>query len=445
MINRNQDTNPSIANDEVKIAGVQYERNPGAEYGEHIRNTGAVCNTAASHTYGNVLSIIEQYILKEVFPQDLFKTVAVSTTLSSKQVIHLPNQLYKRELPAMILVPRISFGQGDNRFLGNTLINSRVTNTHALWGDGSLLPLGEDKMKHLYIHGHYNSAVLYIDVVMSFNTYAEQINWMSHLYNMVPIGHNMDINAPLELYIPKGFCKLISEVSKIPITDDTGSIYKFLRYMNSIWYHPITYKLKGGSNSDEFFMYNIAFLNTVFQEPNPPGTGIKDGQIRRGFDVSFTIRCDFNTIGYFTLNSPDIKSQIHVPMDTTDESRAIEPIFSDVINLDDFILPFGWTILGWPIFKLKYGENRISIDNILNQSLRAVIDHHLKFGIPMEKFIWIQFRENGSILNDEAFYIDWAKRELVILNPNYRRTYRLIISVSHEYINNLIKDLYNLE
>ena len=53
--------------------------------------------------------------------------------------------------------------------------------------------------------------------------------------------------------------------------------------------------------------------------------------------------------------------------------------------------------------------------------------------------------ENGEILNDEMFYIDWHKRELILLKPNIRRTYRLIISVSHEYVNNLIKELYNLE
>jgi len=211
--------------------------------------------------------------------------------------------------------------------------------------------------------------------------------------------------------------------------------------MNSIWHYPITYKLKGGSNTDEFFMYYIADIDTTFQEPQA-GTGIKDGQIRRGYDITFTVKCEFNTIGYLTLNSPDMKKQIHIP---TKNDDAIIPIFSDVINLDDFNLPVGWSILGWPIFKLKQGENSISIDNILNQSLRIVIDHHLKLGIPMERFIKVQFRENGQILNNELFYIDWVNRELILTNPNQRRTYRLIITVSHDYINNLIKELYQLE
>lgn len=440
MISRNHIYTPSIANNNINLQGVQYERNVGAEYGDHIKNTGAICNTSASHTYGNVMSVIEKYIL-DIFPQDLFKTVTASTTLASRQVNHLPRQLTKKELPIMVLIPRIVFGQDDDRFLANTQINSRFTNTHAFYGDGSLLPLAEDPRKSLYIHGHYNRAVIYIDVVMTFNTFAEQVNYMSYIHNMIPVGHNQFVRAPLELYLPKEFCNLLSNLSKVDIYDKDQSVYNFLTYMNSIWNYPITYKLKGGSNSDEFFMYYIADIDTVFQVPQA-GQGIKDGQIRRGYDITFSVRCEFNTIGYLTINNPDIKSTIHI---NTKDSDSIVPIFSDVINLDDFNLPIGWSILGWPIFKLKQGENSISIDNILNQSLRVVIDYHLKFGIPMERFIKIQFRENGQILDNELFYIDWKNRELILLSPNHRRTYRLIITVSHDYINNLIKDLYQLE
>lgn len=440
MMPRNPNYNPAIMNPDVKLQGVQYERNVGAEYGEHIKNTGAICNTSASHTYGNVMSVIEKYIL-DIFPPDLFKTVTASTTLASRQITHLPRQLNKKELPIMVLVPRIMFGQDDDRFLANTQMNSRFTNTHAFYGNGSLLPLAEDPRKSIYVHGHYNRAVMYIDVIMTFNTFAEQVNYMSYIHNMIPVGHNQFVRAPLELYLPEEFCNLVGNVAKIDVHDKDNSVYKFLTYMNSIWHYPITYKLKGGSNSDEFFMYYIADIDTVFQTPQA-GQGIKDGQIRRGYDITFSVRCEFNTIGYLTLNSPDMKKQIHIP---AKDNNTIVPIFSDTINLNDFDLPVGWTILGWPIFKLNQGENSISIDGILNQSLRVVIDHHLKFGIPMERFIKVQFRENGQILDNELFYIDWTNRELILSNPNYRRTYRLIISVSYDYVNNLIKELYQLE
>lgn len=441
MIPRNPHTNPSQANPDVKLQGVQYERNPEAEYGEHIKNTGCICNTSASQTYGNVMALIEKFIL-DIFPADLFKTVTASTALASRQLNHVPRQLLKKELPIMVLSPRIVFGQGEDRFLGHTLFNDRFTNTHATWGNGSLIPLAEDPMKRLWVNGHFNRAVMYVDVVMQFNTYHEQVNWLSYIHNMIPIGHNQFVRAPLELFIPEEFCKLIGYIGGVPIEKD-GSVYKFLTYMNTIWHFPITYKLKGGSNSNEFFMYYLADIDVLFQEPQV-GTGIRDGQIQRGFDITFTVRCDFNTVGYFTLNNPDFKKPINISSNE-DATRAIVPIFSDVINLDDFVVPLGWKILGWPIFKLGYGENSIDIRGILNQSLEVVIDHHLKFGIPMERFIKFQFRENGEILNDELFYIDWANRKLVLIHPNPRRTYRLIITVSTEYINNLIKETYNFE
>lgn len=430
---------PSVANPDIQLQGVQYERDPEAAYGQHIRNTTAICNTSASHTYGNVISVIEKYLLDQ-FPPDLFKTVTIATALASRQMVHLPNRLIKRELPIMVLSPRIVFGQEDNRFLGNTLLNSRLNNTQSFYGEGSLIPLASDPKRNIWIHGHFNRALLYIDVVLTFNQFNEQINWMSYIHNMIPVAHNQFVRSPLELYIPNQFCHMLGSLSHIPV-DDNGSVYNFLTYMNTIWEHPITYKLKGGSNSHEFFMYYVTDIDTVIQDVQS-GQGVKNGQVRQAYDISFTIRCEFNTIGYFTLNCPDMKKPVSISVPDTPD---IVPIFSDAIDLDDFKLPVGWVILGWPIFKLQYGENRVSIDSILNDSLRTVIDYHLRMGIPMEKFIKIQFRENGEILSNESFYIDWANRELVLGQPNHRRTYRLIISVSPEYVNNMTKELYNLE
>ena len=59
------------------------------------------------------LNIIEKYLLEDIFPVDLFKTVVASTTLASRQLTHLPNQMHKKELPIMVLVPRINFSKNN--------------------------------------------------------------------------------------------------------------------------------------------------------------------------------------------------------------------------------------------------------------------------------------------------------------------------------------------
>lgn len=439
MISRNYNVNPSVSTVKMFPFG-QYEGNPEAEYGEHIRNTSAVCNSSASHTCGNVLSVIEKYLI-DLFPMDFFKTITASSTMASRQIKHLPHQLIKLERPMMVLVPRIVFGQGDDRFLGNTLMNSRYTNTFSFWGDGSLLPLATDRRKHLWIHGHYNRMLMFVDVVLSFDTLNEQINFMSYLHNMLPINHNKLIRAPLELYLPTELCELISKLVKIPVIDKDNSIIKFSRYMNQIWNYPVTFKLKGGSNTNEFFMYYLTDIDSVVQEPqlNDPS---KDGQVKRNYNISFTVRAEFNSIGYFTLNHPDVRKSVIVTKDRADHMTTF---FSDEINLDDFNLPVGWQILGWPIFKLKEGENQISLDPVFNESIRQVIKYHVNSGIPINRFLNVQFRENGKILESERYFIDWNKRILTVLNPNSHRTYRLMITISPEYINTMIKQLYNLE
>lgn len=439
MIIRDPRNTPNLANEEIS-SNISYEPNPGAVYGEHIRNTGAICNCGVSHTCGNVLSVVEKHLLS-LFPQDLFKTVTASTTLASRQIRSLPHQLYKNERPMMVLVPRISFGQGDDRFLANTLFNSRRTDTHSFWGDGSLMLMAKDIHNRLYIHGHYNRMVMFVDIVLSFDTFNEQINYMSYIHNMIPVGHNKFIRAPLELYIPNELCSLISNLVKIPITDKDGSINQFLHYMNSIWGNPITFKLKGGSNSNEFFMYYLTDIDTVVQEPQLVDAS-KDGQVKRNYNINFTVRVEFNSVGYFTLNHPSVRKTM---MHTKEDFNNVSTIFSDWINLDDFVLPVGWVVLGFPVFKLKPNENSISLDPIFNESIREVIKYHFLNGIPMDRFINIQFRENGEIRNDEMFFIDWEHRVLTVLKPNPHRTYRLICTISIDYINSTIKQIYNLD
>ena len=439
MIIQDFHNTPALASSQIN-SSIEYEPNPSAAYGEHIRNTGAICNCGVTHTCGNVLSVVEKHLLS-LFPEDLFKTVTASTTLASRQIKTLPHQLFRNERPIMVLVPRISFGQGDDRFLVNTIFNSTRTNTHSYWGDGSLLLMARDIHNRLYVYGHYNRMVMFVDVVLSFDTLNEQLNYMSYIHNMIPVGHNKFIRAPLELYIPNEVCSLISNLVKIPITDKDGAVNSFLHYMNTIWGNPITFKLKGGSNNNEFFMYYVTDIDTVVQDPQMVDPN-KDGQVKRNFNITFTVRAEFNSIGYFTVNHPNVRKSM---LKSTEDFKNVSTIFSDWINLDDFVLPVGWVVLGFPIFKLKEGENEVSLEPLFNESIRTTIDYHVKHQMPMERFLNIQFRENGKILSDELFYIDWRNLKLKVLNPNPHRTYRLIITVSPDYINTTIKQVYNLE
>jgi len=431
---------PSLDPRNVKQTNVQFEQNVGAEYGEHIKNVTAMVNTSSTHTYGNVMSVIRKWLLDK-FPPDTFKSVVMGTAIASRQLRHRPHQLQKHEMPTMVLVPRIVFGQDENRFAGRTLMNERMTNTHALWGFGNLIQLAHDRKRDLWVHGRYNRAVMYVDVVMSFTTLTEQMNWMSYIFNMHPIGHPQFIKAPLELYLPKDFCHMLGNLAGIPpYREDDQTVGDFLSYMNSFWCNPVTYKMKGSSGGDAFFMYYVTDIDTVVDPPQAHDP-VKDGQSKRNFNISFTIRCDFNTVSYLTINSPQIRNPIQIR--NVDEDTII-PIFTDNIDLSNFELPIGWSVYEYPIFKLDIGEDSIGFRELLNTSLNVMIDHHLLNGVPIERFLLIQFRENGKIIN-EPFHIDWKNRRLILANPDHQRTYRLLITTSHEYVNALIAEIYDLE
>ena len=67
-------------------------------------------------------------------------------------------------------------------------------------------------------------------------------------------------------------------------------------------------------------------------------------------------------------------------------------------------------------------------------------------GITVYDFIDVMIRKQGEMLRMEADYtIDWEKKEILFKDVNSYYTYSIVICINIEYINNLMKTLYNLK
>ena len=247
-----------------------------------------------------------------------------------------------------------------------------------------------------------------------------------------------DIDTALELAIPDGFLYETAKYVGIPVKDSGGSVSKFVDYLNMNSVYPVSYRFSSGRHKDAFYSYYSTSILCSITDLNYNTITKTNNLIESDCPITFTIRCEFNTIGLFDLSVPNPGECVHV---APNPNAIAIPIFSDYFNDRDFPLLYGWKIIAKPICKLDWDEREIDISSIFSDVVIKLIKYHLENGIKPEMFLSIKLREN-RVLIDDGYYVDWNHLKLIFTNVNYAHTYRLIIAMNQLYVQNMLSELY---
>ena len=432
--------NEGITDHNIRDKRLSYEYNALSRKEHPGFQLSLACSSATdmAHTVGNVTAIGLQFIL-DLFPNETFKTALPSTRLAERQLRHTPKQIRTQPYPICVVSPRTSLSGLDNRLAAGSFATTTWNTTSNRFQNRSEMDvLLSDTQKKILWRGKINRVVVYLDFVLSFRSMTEQMNWAAWLINQIPTdGGFFDIYTGLELALPDGFLEATSHYCGIPVKDEHGSVAAFVDYLNTNGVFPVSYRFSSGRHKDAFYMsYSVPIMCNIGELTYNAGT--KSGLVEADYPISFTMRCEFNTIGKYDLCVPNPGP--YVDLKPAEGSIAI-PIFSDVWNEKDFPLEYGWVIQSRPIIKMDYGEREVNISSTFSNELNLMIDYHLKHHIPVEMFISVKLRENKCLI-DDGYYVDWKRRTLVIDNMNYAHTYRLIIAVNKLYINNMLEKMY---
>lgn len=401
--------------------------------------------SSTAHTYGNLLATAEKWFL-DIFPNDMFKTVHVSSQIAHRQLYTTPQQFIKKAKPMIIFRPRIEYNE--DTFLQHTLITERMgggpINSQSP-GTVELNPFFFDPESNLSIEFSQMRRVMYLDITMVFNTLIQQLNVMDALRNQLVPGRPFDINTHLEALIPNSFIKVLSELSGVPVhdVDDNNCVSGFLDYMNSHSFYPVSYKLAKETGKEEFYRYYPTKIFTTVQDIDKDD-GETVGHVTTSFKVTMTIRMEFWTPGITYLFSPRIKE---VPPMEIPTDAALVPIYADVFDYDDLALAPGWSMYTHASFQLDKPRDDIDFRPMLKKSIDQAVEYHMKNAMPLINLIDVKVRKQGKLLSEgDDYYIDWDKRTVFFNNKDYGYyTYTIIIAIDTLYINNLLKDIYNLE
>lgn len=395
---------------------------------------------SAAHTYGNALACAQKWVM-DLFPENTFKTVHVNSKIAHRQILSTPHEFLKKSKPMIIFRPRISYDE--DRFMKGTLITERKGNIYNHSGMTDLQPFFMDGKNQIAMKYTLNRYVMYLDVVMVFNTLIQQINYIHFIENAVPIGIPLDIDTFLESYISKDVMKCISDLSGVPLITEDGNTKEFLDYMNSNSAYPVTYKIQGSTGSDEYYRYYPAKIVTIISDINAD-EGERVGHVMNSYQCSFTMKLEFYGTGFYYLFSDKIHKmpKMEIPSDST-----LIPIFTDVIMEEDLALAPGWNAYTHFTCRLDKEFDSVNFSGCLNGSIKEAIKYHINHGMPVMDIFDLKVRRQGKLLEyGKDYTIDLNTYDIKFNNHSFGfYTYTVIISINVLGINELIKTVFNLK
>lgn len=396
---------------------------------------------SSAHTYGNALAFMQNWIINQ-FPNNLFKTVHVNSKIAHRQLKETSKEFIKKSKPMIIFRPRIA-GPDEDRFLKGTRMIERLDDNYDPFG-ACYRPFFEDINKDLMIQFQMNRSVMYVDVVLIFATLSQQIDYKSYIINMFKLGHNQEVHTYLESYLPGELIALTSEISGIPVYDSNGCTKKFLNYMSSNSRYPITYKLQGSTGKNEFFRYYPVNMDVIVNDLDSDD-GEKIGHIMNQYQLNFTVRMEFESTGFYYIMNRHI-NDMELPHFEPSDSSVI-PVFTDVYNEDDLHLGPGWHIYNAVSCMLDKPRDMIDLKQMFSdQSIIQAIKYYVDRGLPLTEFMDVIVRKQGELqIPTKDYMVDLENLILHFNNSNTFFTYRIIIAVNIDFVNDLIKQIYNLK
>lgn len=397
--------------------------------------------SSMSHTYGNALAYIQNWIIN-LFPENMFKTVHVNSKIAHRQIRSTPHEYIKKTKPMIIFRPRIP-SRGEDKFLKGTPLIERQTDIYSTWGSTNLCDFFQDPDNDLVIKYQMNRTVMYVDVVVVLSTLMQQLDYYHYLENAVRIEHPFFLHTYFESYLPQEMLKILGDCTNVPLYDQDGTTKTFLEYMNGHSAFPITYKLQGASKTKEFYRYYPVSIDTIITDLDKDD-GERIGSIMNQYQISFTVKMEFYSTGFYYIFSDKIHD-INLPHIEPCNSDII-PVFTDVLLKEDLNLAQGWILYNRAACRLEDSEDSINIDQMLNASVKETIKYHLKNGLPLFDVIDIKIRKQGKPIHQGSDYeINWNTLDIKFNNANTYYTYAICVCLNIEYINDLVKKLYNLK
>ena len=399
--------------------------------------------SSSAHTYGNVASLIREYVL-DLFPKNYFKYTHITSEIVSRDLKRdrMNNKdIVKHDRPALIIRPSFSSLDDDDKFLNDTYLINGTSKFNGSISRNMLDKITFDTDNGISLKYFLNRDKLEFDVSIVVNTLFNQLDIRKDLINRVNWEAPWLYESSLESMIPRQMIALMARIVNIDMENDPSIM---LQYLNSTSRFPITYKMRNSSSKDEYFMYytvNILlnFSNIDISDAN------KKNMVDDYYTINFKVTAEFNIPGgFYLVGIPRADIQEKIVIDNDSENHEFTPIFTvkDLLynGKANGILDHNFKLLCTSIFKTDklrdMRSDNLTFGQLIPNPIVDMVRDHLGKGIPIETFIRMCVSKDQDIIfEDKDYKVDWLNMSLTILDSDYSSTYRLSIFINESYIN----------
>lgn len=408
----------------------------------------------SAHTFGNVLAYVTD-LVQTWFTPGFFKTVNVSTTMAYRYFNVLQNtkaEHFRKKKPYLIIQPRINPEGG--RFLAGTMLTERINPQFSGGEYGNLQPFVRDDVKGYDLKFLLNRISMSFDVTIIMETQMQQMNTFYYLKNRQVWNRPLDWITVLEDHVPREMVAAISAITNIPL-NEPGYM---LSYLNSNSIFPVTYKMKNSTGNDEYFRYYETQIDAELKDLNMD-SGSRSNMVDDSYGITFTIDAEFFSSGLYQIISkqpiPKFWEQGGEAIDIDEEILAK----NNALHADMLLTPYrdlgiqippGWRVYSNPAYRVTAkapDPDVLEFDKLISPNLQRAIQYHLSMNIPLEKLVKVFVLKDYKRLDPEKaeYLLDWEDFTLYTYSLNQMSTYRMLIIVDMEYLNNLIKEMIDME
>lgn len=407
-----------------------------------------IANPSLAHTVGNVTFKMTN-VLKNLFGPNFFKHVHIDTRMAYTdfaKFINSRKEFIKKNKPILGIRPSVDI-TNDDIFLSRSLFTTNTYGMSLQTASGfNMMPLfkAPDAGALSYM---MNRIRVIFGCSILVDTVVEQMNIFSTLVNMLEQDRPYYYRTSIEVQIPHQLMQALSVECGIPIYDEAGSSAKFLSYVNQHTCKPVTMQEKNSTGHEEFFMYyplNIECIYTDFSRNDPD----KHGMVASSAQIDFTLTCEFNTAGLFTYtprtNAKKLSEQINFEIDYRNQG-IIVPMYTFnklfMENDDD-----GWRYFTSRMYRVDESGTTDTMDLepiFRDTNIKDLIAYHKQQGMDNHVFFNMRvYMVDKELTEGTDWKFDFDTFKLYTYKAVKDATYRFVIYVDNEYINDLLVKLH---
>lgn len=215
---------------------------------------------------------------------------------------------------------------------------------------------------------------------------------------------------------------------------------KFLTYLNSRSYIPITYKRSNVNAREEYFVRVDHLPVRLLIKDVTKDDGNKYGHIADDFNIEMQVEVRFPSMQLYVYFTKEEFTSISVGKEAYNIDNTL------MMSLHYYDDPPAINDRGWKLTinaqweEDKPGEINIDLNELFDGELSQIANYLTSKFISPSTFIDVQIYSNGMKLKDVN--IDWGSMKLSAFNPTEKLVSTLAIYIDLEYLNSVRVESY---